>query len=187
MKTFGLLPSSPMVKQMNDVQWMYCYLNIAKDMEEEDNLFRMRAKYQGIFINPEAVKKVSEEEEKQKRKNMNANLQSQGKQELTEHQQEIIDNGGAVNTDFEKELMAALNGEQFMEIPIEGSVRGDSNMSSDEFLAKCLMEFDEEENRNNKDIDTIIVDDGDDEDEDVDTIIIDDDEDENENKNKDKE
>ena len=66
MKTFGLLPSSPMVKQMNDVQWMYCYLNIAKDMEEEDNLFRMRAKYQGIFINPEAVKKVSEEEEKQK-------------------------------------------------------------------------------------------------------------------------
>lgn len=183
MKTFGLLPSSPMIKQMNDVQWMYCYLNIVKDMEEEDNLFRMRAKYQGIFINPEAVKKVSEEEEKQKRKNMSANGKDQGQPELTEHQQEIIDNGGAVNTDFEKELMAALSGEQFMEIPIEGSVRGDSSMSSDEFLAMCLMELEEEENQNNKDVDTIIVDDDDDEDEDADTIIIDDD-DEDENKDK---
>ena len=63
--------------------------------------------------------------------------------------------------------MAALSGEQFMEIPIEGSVRGDSNMSSDEFLAKCLMEFDEEEKQNNKDIDTIIVDDDDEDEDDI--------------------
>lgn len=167
MKSFGLLPSSPMVKEMTEIQWAYCYLNIAKDLEEEDNLFRMRAKYQGLFVNPDAVKKISEEEEKQKRHNACKN------NGLTQRQEEIIDSGGAINLSFEEELQKALQGEQFMEIPIEGSVRGDSAMSSDDFLAQCMMDFEEEEENNkNQNISN--------EEEDVDLIIVDDDDDNNE-------
>ena len=45
MKEFKLLPSSPDVKNMNDQQWIYCYMNIVKDLEEDEELFKMRAKY----------------------------------------------------------------------------------------------------------------------------------------------
>ena len=168
MKSFGLLPSSPMVKEMTEIQWAYCYLNIAKDLEEEDNLFRMRAKYQGLFVNPDAVKKISEEEEKQKRHNACKN------NGLTQRQEEIIDSGGSINLSFEEELQKALQGEQFMEIPIEGSVRGDSAMSSDDFLAQCMMDFEKEEKNKNQNISN------DYEEEDVDLIIVDDDDDDNE-------
>ena len=170
MKSFGLLPSSPMVKEMTEIQWAYCYLNIAKDLEEEDNLFRMRAKYQGLFVNPDAVKKISEEEEKQKRHNACKNSG------LTQRQEEIIDSGGAINLSFEEELQKALQGEQLMEIPIEGSVRGDSAMSSDDFLAQCMMDFEEEEKEKENKNQNISSD----EEEDVDLIIVDDDDDNNE-------
>lgn len=170
MKSFGLLPSSPMVKEMTEIQWAYCYLNIAKDLEEEDNLFRMRAKYQGLFVNPDAVKKISEEEEKQKRHNACKN------NGLTQRQEEIIDSGGAINLSFEEELQKALQGEQLMEIPIEGSVRGDSAMSSDDFLAQCMMDFEEEEKEKENKNQNISSD----EEEDVDLIIVDDDDDDNE-------
>ena len=169
MKSFGLLPSSPMVKEMTEIQWAYCYLNIAKDLEEEDNLFRMRAKYQGLFVNPDAVKKISEEEEKQKRHNVCKN------NGLTQRQEEIIDSGGSINLSFEEELQKALQGEQFMEIPIEGSVRGDSAMSSDDFLAQCMMDFEEEEKEKENKNQNISSD----EEEDVDLIIVDDDDDDN--------
>lgn len=170
MKSFGLLPSSPMVKEMTEIQWAYCYLNIAKDLEEEDNLFRMRAKYQGLFVNPDAVKKISEEEEKQKRHNACKNSG------LTQRQEEIIDSGGSINLSFEEELQKALQGEQLMEIPIEGSVRGDSAMSSDDFLAQCMMDFEEEEKEKENKNQNISSD----EEEDVDLIIVDDDDDDNE-------
>ena len=169
MKSFGLLPSSPMVKEMTEIQWAYCYLNIAKDLEEEDNLFRMRAKYQGLFVNPDAVKKISEEEEKQKRHNVCKN------NGLTQRQEEIIDSGGSINLSFEEELQKALQGEQLMEIPIEGSVRGDSTMSSDDFLAQCMMDFEEEEKEKENKNQNISSD----EEEDVDLIIVDDDDDDN--------
>ena len=169
MKSFGLLPSSPMVKEMTEIQWAYCYLNIAKDLEEEDNLFRMRAKYQGLFVNPDAVKKISEEEEKQKRHNVCKN------NGLTQRQEEIIDSGGSINLSFEEELQKALQGEQLMEIPIEGSVRGDSAMSSDDFLAQCMMDFEEEEKEKENKNQNISSD----EEEDVDLIIVDDDDDDN--------
>ena len=35
MKAFGLPPTSPLIKNMNDYQWSYCFLNLAKDIEEE--------------------------------------------------------------------------------------------------------------------------------------------------------
>ena len=49
--------------------------------------------------------------------------------------------GGAINLSFEEELQKALQGEQLMEIPIEGSVRGDSAMSSNDFFAVLLQIF----------------------------------------------
>ena len=36
MKAFGLPPTSPLIQKMNDFQWSYCFLNLAKDAEEDD-------------------------------------------------------------------------------------------------------------------------------------------------------
>lgn len=171
MKAFGLPPTSPLIKKMNDYQWSYCFLNLAKDIEEEDEIFRMRAKYNGLFINPEAVKQISEAEKK-------------GMDKDKIRRQQIIDNGGYDATDaFMAELNAAMNGEQFMELPNENDRRGNVDMSSDEFLAMCIKEFnDSEENNdfNNKKTDnifdnpppgfTLLPDD-----DDLDIIIVDDD------------
>mgnify|MGYP001771863859 CR=1 FL=1 len=136
MKAFGLPPTSPLIQKMNDFQWSYCFLNLAKDAEEDDEMFRMRAKYSGLFINPEAVKQVSEAE----------------KSELDRdklRRQKIVDNGGYDATDaFMAELNAAMNGEQFMELPNENDRRG-NDMSSDEFLAMCIQEFNDSEENNN--------------------------------------
>ncbi len=73
MKEFKLLPSSPDVKNMNDQQWIYCYMNIVKDLEEDEELFKMRAKYMGLFVNPEAVRKISQEEQKEKMRSKSYN------------------------------------------------------------------------------------------------------------------
>lgn len=137
MKAFGLPPTSPLIQKMNDFQWSYCFLNLAKDAEEDDEMFRMRAKYSGLFINPEAVKQVSEAE----------------RSELDRdklRRQKIVDNGGYDATDaFMAELNAAMNGEQFMELPNENDRRGNVDMSSDEFLAMCMQEFNDSEENNN--------------------------------------
>ena len=46
------------------------------------------------------------------------------------------------------ELNAAMNGEQFMELPNENDRRGNVDMSSDEFLAMCMQEFNDSEENN---------------------------------------
>lgn len=137
MKAFGLPPTSPLIKNMNDFQWSWCFANIAKDIEEDDDLFRIRAKYQAIFINPEAVQKVNEEEMKQGKG---------GTMIIDKTKYNVPDDGTIDASDaFMAELEAALGGEQFMELPNENDIRGNANMSSEEFEAMCIAEFERTE------------------------------------------
>lgn len=158
MKEFKLLPSSPDVKNMNDQQWIYCYMNIVKDLEEDEELFKMRAKYMGLFVNPEAVRKISQEEQKEK-------MRSKSYENFSEENKEtIINNGGFVNDDFEREIREALGQDSFVAIPDDDDIRGDDTMSSDDFEKMCLQEFEKEEHMKNieDDLDEIFIEDDED-------------------------
>lgn len=158
MKEFKLLPSSPDVKNMNDQQWIYCYMNIVKDLEEDEELFKMRAKYMGLFVNPEAVRKISQEEQKEK-------MRSKSYENFSEENKEtIINNGGFVNDDFEREIREALGQDNFVAIPDDDDIRGDDTMSSDDFEKMCLQEFEKEEHMKNieDDLDEIFIEDDED-------------------------
>lgn len=145
MKTFKMLPSSTDIRAMNDVQWVFCYMNILKDEEEAEELWKSRAKYHGLFINPDAVKSMTKFEEE--RKNGLSSSDNHNKNDNV-----------YVNNDFERELQKAM-GEDFIEIPDETVVRGNPNMSSDDFINMCL-ENSEETNSgyDNDDLDIIEVD-----------------------------
>ena len=158
MKEFKLLPSSPDVKNMNDQQWIYCYMNIVKDLEEDEELFKMRAKYMGLFVNPEAVRKISQEEQKEK-------MRSKSYENFSEENKEtLINNGGFVNDDFEREIREALGQDIFVAIPDDDDIRGDDTMSSDDFEKMCLQEFEKEEHMKNieDDLDEIFIEDDED-------------------------
>lgn len=143
MRTFGLLPSSPDIRDMNDAQWLFCYLNIVKDEEEEEIMWKTRAKYHGMFINPEAVIKTEE-------------FEKTGKIYYPENISKSPENQ-YVNDDFEQELKNALQNENFIELPQETDIRGNANMSSDEFLNMCLENYYETQNEIEKDLDIIEI------------------------------
>ena len=143
MKAFGKLPSSPDIRAMNDAQWLFCYFNIMKDEQEEEELWRSRAKYHGLFINPDAVKSLSKFEEERKNGNKSYFAKSNN------------DDAVYVNDDFEKELAAAMKGD-FVELPDSTNVRGNPNMSSDEFLNMCIQN--EQQLRQDDDLDIIEID-----------------------------
>lgn len=136
MKTFGLLPSSPDIRDMNKAQLLFCYMNIVKDEEEQEILWKSRLKYLGMLINPEWTLKMEGFE--------------QGEQTLS-----TPNNEQYVNSDFDKELQNALNGSNFFELPDENDTRGNINMSSDEFINLCMQNF----NENEDDVDIIEIND----------------------------
>ena len=59
MKTLKILPSSKEAQEMNDAQWLWCYANIVKDEEEQEELWKERIKFNGLFINPDAVAEIN--------------------------------------------------------------------------------------------------------------------------------
>lgn len=125
MRALGKLPNDPLFKDLNDIQLHWCYLNIIKDREEEEELWKNRLNYMGLYINPDLVKELA---------NVDSSRSYNGENGYTE--QPIYH-----NDDFAQELQNAIsNGgsedastkEQFMEIP--NGHYGDSSMSSNEFI-----------------------------------------------------
>lgn len=137
MRCFGLLPSSPDIKAMNDSQWMFCYLNIVKDEEEKEEMWKARAKYLGMFINPSAVAEMSKIEN--------------GENDGSSEKYSKIENQ-YINDDFERELMNILKDEQLIELPESSDIRGNANMSSDDFISMCLENYNEINNEQDLDI-----------------------------------
>lgn len=56
-------PSDPRLRQMNDAQWLWCYMNAMQDKEEEEKMWKTRLDYVGWYIDPERAKSVMEEDE----------------------------------------------------------------------------------------------------------------------------
>lgn len=146
MRAFKLLPSSPDIKGMNDAQWLFCYFNILKDSEEEEDMWKARAKYHGMFINPEAVRKLDEIERGQYNNSSNNNISNSN-----------VSTDKYVNDEFEKELQSAFANERFIELPQDTDTRGNANMSSEEFLSMCLETYKETENEIEEDLDIIEI------------------------------
>lgn len=132
MRTFSKLPSSPDIQGMNDAQWLYCYLNIIKDMEEDDELWKARAKYSALFINPDAVKAMDKLERNQK---VNPIINN------SNYEEEQI----YVNSDFETELKNALkdSDSNFIELPDSNDIKGNPNMSSEDFIQNITQDIDQ--------------------------------------------
>jgi len=120
---FHKLPQDPEILNLSPLQLVYNYLNIQKDKEyEEDNIIN-RMNYIGLIINPERLQKVMELQKNKTINNNDDNIQ-------------YNDDSLVVNDNFEKELQEAMKGNEMFEIPVENNVRGNPNLSRDEFLNK---------------------------------------------------
>lgn len=167
MKTLKILPSSTACKNMNDAQWLWCYSNIVQDEEEDEELWKMRLKYMGLFINPKAVYEMAKFEDKHNKTN-HFNSRSN-------YSDDYRDEDIYVNDSFEEELQKAMNGNQFIEMPTEDDTRGDDNMSSDEFINQVKNNIDRFESIQRKIDDEIYAKRHGQQDVDLDLIEVDDD------------
>lgn len=132
MKTYNLLPSSPKLREMNDAQWVWCYLNILEDQNEEEDLWKARLKYMGLFVNPEAVKEMADFEQKENNPNYISIEKS-----FNENNDPVYN-----NSTFEDEMKKAMEGEDFMELP-DQNIKGNPNMSSEEFMLSVIDNIDQ--------------------------------------------
>lgn len=128
MRSLSKPPNDPLVQQMNDAQWLWCYLNVIEDKKEEEKAWRDRLKYIGMFINPEAVQKVD------KMENSNNNMDNLDEEENIENDYSYEEDDPIyVNNDFEEELKRATSeNDEFIELP-EGTY-GDPSLSSNQFI-----------------------------------------------------
>ena len=156
----GALPTEQRCKDMNDVQWLWFYLNLAKDKEEERDIAKNHMDYLGSYINPKLAKAVSEQEarkrkqeerrkakEKYLREHPNETISSreefeqelEGMEDFNEYEN-ISYGENIVNDDFEKELQAALaaggdNPEDLTELP-DSTAAGDANETAEDFFKR---------------------------------------------------
>lgn len=156
----GSLPTEQRCKDMNDVQWLWYYLNLAKDKEEERDIAKNHMDYLGSYINPKLAKAVAEQEarkrkreerrkakEKYLKEHPNETISSREEFEKELEEMENIDEyenisygENIVNDDFEKELQAALaaggdNPEDLTELP-DSTAAGDANESAEDFFKR---------------------------------------------------
>lgn len=156
----GALPTEQRCKDMNDVQWLWYYLNLAKDKEEERDIAKNHMDYLGSYINPKLAKAVAEQEtrkrkqeerrkakEKYLKEHPNETISSREEFEKELEEIENIDEyenisygENIVNDDFEKELQAALaaggdNPEDLTELP-DSTAAGDANESAEDFFKR---------------------------------------------------
>ena len=120
MRTMGCMPTEERVQNMNNAQWLWLYLNIQKDMEEERDIAKNRCDYLGMYINPKLAKIVADQNKMQKYQEANKNTDERTKYIADKIKNgkpgevlrtELPQDGFVVNTEFEKELMAATKGQ----------------------------------------------------------------------------
>ena len=137
MRATGTLPSEQRAKDMNDVQWLWYYMNIMKDEEETHDRFENYMDYMGSWFNPQLAKSVMEQKRKKK------NKQKQYIQEETGINPELDPNltyaETAVSSDFDDEFKRAIAGEngnvEVTELPSSDGV-GDPNEDPEDFLSR---------------------------------------------------
>jgi hypothetical protein len=134
MSFFKLLPSSPSIRQLNDIQWSWCYLNIMKDEEEEEKKWKERLTYQGFLANPQFTAEYLKSDNSYASSSSSSN-----------NAQETVADDHFTNSDFEKELQAALHGEDIMEVPEPEGTRGNPVISSEDFISSLEQNIDKYE------------------------------------------
>jgi len=124
MRATSALPTEDRVKKMNDVQWLWYYLNIVKDDEESDIGDKNKIEYLTYFINPEMAKGVA--------KNKDKEINKTRVNEANTQYNDFFDE------ELKKALMEANIGEDsFTELP-GSDMTGDPDESEDDFLARVM-------------------------------------------------
>lgn len=137
MRATGALPSEKRVMQMNNAQWLWYYLNIEKDIEENELNSKKKIEYVTWFINPKLAKRISDEE------NVTNKRQNKIINQIGENIEEEISYGNVfTNNEFDKQLKeamkeAGIKEEEFVELPSSDGV-GNEFESRDDFLSRVL-------------------------------------------------
>lgn len=96
MRAFALPPCDPRVGQMNEAQWLWSYMNLKKDQDEEEKNWKARLTYLGSYTDFERAKSIAEQDA----------MEEQNERSGRKH---VID-GVYRNTEFELESKAASLG-----------------------------------------------------------------------------
>lgn len=135
MKAIGMPPSDPRVRQMNDAQWLWCYMNEMEDRKDDERMWKTRLDYMGWYVDPERAKSVMEEDEAREAEESNPN-------------KKVIKEGVYSNDEFMLEAKAA-----------ELGYDPGSGMTAREFLDKHLQSQQQSQDVDiiNDDFDTLLA------------------------------
>ena len=122
MKATSALPTEDRVKKMNDVQWIWYYLNIVKDNEELDIEDKNKLDYLTFFINPQLSEEINKN-----RKNIS------GKTDINDSN---IQKNDFFEDEFKRALMeAGISEDDFTELP-SSEMAGDPYESEADFIER---------------------------------------------------
>jgi len=127
MRATSALPTEDRVKKMNDVQWIWYYLNIIKDEEELNIEDKSKLDYLTYFINPQMAESV---------------MKNKGKE--IEGKSEVNHTNTQYNDLFDEELKKALSEsgiseDSFVELP-SSDAAGDPYESEADFITRAMNE-----------------------------------------------
>lgn len=147
MRAAGALPTEPRVQKMNDVQWLWYYMNLQKDLEEDRDKAENYLDYLGSWINPELAKSVMATKAQKKSQgttqgNNAPNAPKAGTVVQVSEDTEIEYGDTAVSDSFEEEYRRALAGEgitneEFTELP-DSQNAGNPFESQEDFIARVM-------------------------------------------------
>jgi hypothetical protein len=150
MKATKALPTEDRVQRMNDQQWLWYYLNLVEDEQEDEKRNKARMDYMGWWVNPELAKRVSDHEKMEAKRQRN---QAQGiteeeglgarvEQDPNDPNKEIVYHETVKNDSFDEEVQralaeAGLNPEEAVELP-DSTGAGDPTESQEDFLKRVM-------------------------------------------------
>ena len=145
MRSVGALPTEKRVREMSELQWMWYYLNIIEDKNEEEDTTMVRLDYLAMFMNPELLEQIRAQREHGKtgQRGPRETVKVNGNVETITTVRDT-----KVNEDFDAMLAAAIGDEQFTELPDE-KVKGNVYESKEDFINRALgaVEFVETTNK----------------------------------------
>ena len=137
---------------MNDAQWLWYYYNMEEDLEQQTDIRQSELDYLGIFMNPKMAQemiKVNERARKKRRaekKKMYKAMATTTEEPVSSSLDDVFgedtmayqSDNTTVNTEFEKELQAALGGntnQQFTEL-FDDESAGNPYEDMDDFMER---------------------------------------------------
>jgi hypothetical protein len=138
MEATGALPTEKRVREMNNYQWLWYYVNIMerkkKDIEERDNIIQ----YMAYFWNYDMAKSVADQRDAEKRKRAREERRKNGTETQYDKYEErnVLEEGEVYNDTFDDEIEAILEKEKKVELP--GSSSKSSTETKEEFMERAF-------------------------------------------------